>query len=337
MPLNRAKHMRNITTKLAHLVLVTRMDASRNCLDINKYSEDFFAGFLNLVFDLSLVNLNIAEPNATAIDLVDAEHGVAFQITSTKTSKKINDTIDSFKNNNLYTNYGSLYFYILIEKQDKYSSLHSTDSLFNCDESYIHDYMSIIKLIDGKDPNLIEQISNYVDNEISSFNFAPPRTSELLNYIKTLSQLIDNTPSTDLKKQTMIPFDIDDKIKYNNLVEYQSIVEDYGEYYSICDGAFNCLDDGIFLKKNKILGYVSELYREEKRQLIKQNPNIDIIETIQNNSDTIISNIIKKIVSFIMDKDNNCILSHEDIIFCTPYFVCYAFGECKILERPKLT
>lgn len=61
--------------------------------DLNKYLENFFLYILNEALDLQLVNVNEERCNTPGLDLVDKRNNVGFQITSTKTSKKVNDTL----------------------------------------------------------------------------------------------------------------------------------------------------------------------------------------------------------------------------------------------------
>lgn len=62
-------------------------------LDLNKYLEDFARRSLNILYGLALVDLNVDGPNYPGLDLGDRAAGRAFQITSERTSKKVNDTL----------------------------------------------------------------------------------------------------------------------------------------------------------------------------------------------------------------------------------------------------
>lgn len=61
--------------------------------DLSKFCEDFFREILNITYNLNLQNLNKTRSNEPGIDLGDEKAKIAFQITSQKTSAKINDTL----------------------------------------------------------------------------------------------------------------------------------------------------------------------------------------------------------------------------------------------------
>lgn len=61
--------------------------------DLNRYLEDFLKAILNTVLGCNLKNLNEERSNNPGLDLGDEKQGIAFQITSTKTSDKVNETL----------------------------------------------------------------------------------------------------------------------------------------------------------------------------------------------------------------------------------------------------
>ena len=76
--------------------------------DVNKRAEDFYREVLNVVEGLKLLNINIEEPNATAIDLGDKDARIAIQVTSTREIAKIRSTFDKFVSKELYKLYDKL-------------------------------------------------------------------------------------------------------------------------------------------------------------------------------------------------------------------------------------
>lgn len=61
--------------------------------DLNRYLEDFFKDYLNEALSLSLTNLNDQRSNEPGLDLGNEEKSIAFQVTSSKTSEKVNNTL----------------------------------------------------------------------------------------------------------------------------------------------------------------------------------------------------------------------------------------------------
>lgn len=94
-----------------------------NLTDLNVFLECFFRDILNeIIPDLNLRNLNEERSNEPSLDLGDETKGLAFQITSAKTSTKINHTIERLTDEQkaLYTEINIL---IIGHKQPKYNGL----------------------------------------------------------------------------------------------------------------------------------------------------------------------------------------------------------------------
>lgn len=172
-------------------------------------------------------------------------------------------------------------------------------------------------------------------NIYNNFKETKKISSLLPNFIEILSDIY--LKSTDPSNNDGIPiqYNIEDKIEYNNLIRYKYIVEDYGLYYTICSTALNIVDNNKIGSKKKILNSIREYYREEKRDLLSRH-NFETIEIdiIRANADSIIDAIKSKLEKTIYKYYNNEKLDYEDIAICCPIFICYAFAECKILERP---
>ncbi len=64
-----------------------------NYTDLNIHLEVFFQEILNLTFNINLHNMNEKRINTPGLDLIDSIKSIGFQITSTKNSKKINQTL----------------------------------------------------------------------------------------------------------------------------------------------------------------------------------------------------------------------------------------------------
>lgn len=139
--------------------------------DINIISEDVLIPLFKVIFRLNnLRNINVNSSNYPGIDLVDDNEKVAFQITSTANSKKINNTLVQFFKHGLNNKYSRLYIYILKEKQKSYK-IDKTDivrTTFDFDEKRdIIDNRSLIKLIRNLDIKDIERIKELLENQFS--------------------------------------------------------------------------------------------------------------------------------------------------------------------------
>lgn len=61
--------------------------------DLSVFSENFFREILNIIEKLDLINTNEDRANEPGVDLGDEKEKIAYQVTSTKTSEKIKNTL----------------------------------------------------------------------------------------------------------------------------------------------------------------------------------------------------------------------------------------------------
>ena len=159
-------------------------------------------------------------------------------------------------------------------------------------------------------------------------------------FIEILAELVDEDEEHIIfkdKKNIYDIYDIDGKVSYNNLFKYRDIVDDYGEYYYVCNTALDNVNLAYKSGKKKILRDISEMYKFEKRKLLEGcDKRENIQDIIKENSDSIIDNIKKALIEKIRISYNEENLLEEDLNYCASIFVCYCFVECKILEKPTI-
>ena len=88
--------------------------------DLNRHLENFFKDVLNTILGLNLVNLNAERSNNPGLDLGDRAAKTAFQITSIKTSPKVNGTLEKVTDDDLKT-YDAIRVLIIGKKQGSYT------------------------------------------------------------------------------------------------------------------------------------------------------------------------------------------------------------------------
>lgn len=118
--------------------------AKNNLFDDNVLSEDFIKDLLNACMGWNLINLNSDNSRYPGIDLGDKERHIGVQVTSTKTSKKISDSLDKIVSNNVDKDYNEIYFFILGKKQNSYSVDFKKYDTLDCSENNIWDSSDII-------------------------------------------------------------------------------------------------------------------------------------------------------------------------------------------------
>lgn len=90
--------------------------------DLNKYCEDFIKEVLNICYEQNLKNLNVDRINEPGLDLGDEKNEIAYQITSTSTSEKVNNTLETI-NSEQIIKYKKIKVFILGKKQGKYDAV----------------------------------------------------------------------------------------------------------------------------------------------------------------------------------------------------------------------
>lgn len=83
--------------------------AENNLLEDNVFSEDFIKDLLNACLRWNLINLNTETNRFPGIDLGDKERSIGVQVTSTKTSKKVLDSLDKIVSYNVDKDYNEIY------------------------------------------------------------------------------------------------------------------------------------------------------------------------------------------------------------------------------------
>ena len=109
-----------IIDDLSRLVFQIDLRNKIGLLDLTKLSEDFFKELLNIIYDLNLSNLNSTRINEPGIDLGDKIEKIAFQVTCTKTSQKVSETLDKITPQQL-NEYDKFKVLIIGIKQSQYS------------------------------------------------------------------------------------------------------------------------------------------------------------------------------------------------------------------------
>ena len=93
--------------------------AGLQLFDLNRYLEDFFKDILNIVYGYKLINLNEERSNNPGLDLGDEVAKVAFQVTSTKSSSKVNETLK--KAAKQVGKFPKIFVLVLQDKQSSYT------------------------------------------------------------------------------------------------------------------------------------------------------------------------------------------------------------------------
>lgn len=160
---------------------------SINLFDANIFSEHTICRLLNCIYNYNLHNLNSGQKNFPAIDLGDNFNRVAFQITTTKATKKIQHTVESFIANGLYKEYDQLFVLILGKKQRNYSVFDTKQLLEFNSQEHIIDFQGLLKSINSLPTPKLEEISKILLYENQTKGSATPKQSSAARLKKNLA------------------------------------------------------------------------------------------------------------------------------------------------------
>lgn len=179
--LPRQENLSKIQKYLRNIEVDVEVNNYCSFYDINIISENFCKDLLNITFDLNLENVNLFKNNEKAIDLADREKGIAIQVTSEKTLKKIKHTFNEYIDEGLDKIYPNLYIITLIKYNPSISNYIYKGKNFNI-KGNVLDYRNYIRILSNKyDNSKYMQILNFLDNE-----FPSDSSSQRDNYIEKL-------------------------------------------------------------------------------------------------------------------------------------------------------
>lgn len=160
---NREPLLKKIINKFALLQIKIKSNNKIGLTDINIINESFIASLLNIILDYDLECSKTA--NRVAVDLEDCENRIAFQVSSNKSTSKIQTTIDKFVENNMAESFDEIYFFILGSKQKNYSKL-VVPSILNFDhKQHIIDFDSLILQLKTSTLKRLKKVISLLDDE----------------------------------------------------------------------------------------------------------------------------------------------------------------------------
>ena len=179
MILTRERYLESIKERLALLQKNVKLENASLRFDLNRASEDFYANFLNLVYNYSLSNGNHVAKNLAAIDLVDEKNRIAVQITSNASYQKVKHTLRMF-NSKYYKgkpykdSFDRLIIFIITEKESLkrvYKNLPDTGIEFD-PKVDIWDNSDIIATISSMDYPIsnLKAIAEFLEENITFQN-----------------------------------------------------------------------------------------------------------------------------------------------------------------------
>lgn len=183
--------------------------------DLNKHAEDFFKTILNYLLSLSLDNLNSDRSNQPGLDLGDKINKVAFQITATRTSAKVNDMLAALSDEQIKT-YSKIRVLMIAGKQSSYTVNGALSARTFFKKEDIWDISDLGKLCMDLPVDVLQLLYNHVRSELTRIKIELEIPDADGKYQTSLADFIEAIPTPR----------ISDLVKFNNFLENQGIGED---------------------------------------------------------------------------------------------------------------
>lgn len=184
--MNRQDYQNSIINSLTWLSAKVSVNNKLNLTDVNVHSENFYRDLLNLSFGYNLVNINIIDPNAAAIDLGDEGNKFAIQVTSTSSLAKTRHTVTKFIKKGLDKKYDRLVILNITAKITHTAPTVGDDTYSLNTKDDIWDIGDLAVMINDLELPKIQEISNFLNQQL----YMKP-TESLPRNVETILQLIE--------------------------------------------------------------------------------------------------------------------------------------------------
>lgn len=139
----------SIKRRLYEVALGIKKNNKVNLTDINIICEEIFGKILNEIFDINLISMSAeVSGNFIAVDLIDYDNKVAFQVTSRSDRKKIESTIEKFNKSDISKQVESLNILILDDQEHTYNKPEKITLVNNKEFSFKENIYNFKKITD---------------------------------------------------------------------------------------------------------------------------------------------------------------------------------------------
>lgn len=181
---------------------------------------------------------------------------------------------------------------------------------------------------------MTEQNHSGIGHNYSDCNF-----QELQKYPTIIADVVNELGATIInnveeKGGSTTPFNIEEKIKFNEVVSHKEVFEEHRVFYGRLNPIYKALDEEGSNKKDCLLRNIRTLYLQSKGKHIAANKGMSPDSVVKANSDRIILDVYNALLEHI-EKSNNIKQPLEVIKTGLWVVVVDAFMRCKILEEPK--
>lgn len=306
--MNRSHYFNYIEEKLNILSYRIKNRGKINLLDLNIYSETFFAELMNRLLGYELKNINVTKQNTEGIDLVDHKNKVIVQVSATSSKQKIESSLAK----KIFEDYSGFAFKFIAISGD-------ADKLR--EQTFINPYKVIFSPLD--DIYDIKSLLNIVLNmQISEqrvlYEFLKDELGGIVDIVKVdsnLASIINILSQEDLSGVADSPeinsFEILRKIQFNDLLTVQPTIDDYKIFYSRLNEKYEEFDrQGV----NKSLSVLAVIRKQYIKLLGRNTKPYEMFFSI-----------IDNLIELIMNSKNYVEIPYEELEMCVSILVVDAF------------
>ena len=284
--------------------------------DIAISAEDLYCQLFNMIFRYQLKNANNSKFNNAGFDLIDEKNRILIQVSTKIIKKKIEDSFNKTDKN--YAGYNFKFIQIV----GQVHPITGIDSHgFNFDfKKDVFDNIKIESLIKTLDNSMLEEIDEIIESVISkNIDILKPKMTLILSEL--IMCLAEQKISISGNEKQKLTFEIEEKIKYNNLENLQhkllSIVNISTEIEKAYDNLRSISQNAIDIAFSN----VKNIYLQNKdKKLISEDLFFEIAKIVK-----------KKILS----SDNYKNSYEDELDYTIELLLGDMFMKCEIFERPK--
>lgn len=318
--MNRSAYFNYIEEKLNVLSCRVNSRGKLNILDLNLYCENFYMDLLNLVYGLCLQNLNTFSQNVEGIDLIDNVNKLIVQVSSTSTKQKIDSTLSK----EIFKEYSGYSFkFISISKPADNLRKNNFKNPYNINfdaQNDIYDIPVILRQISSLGIDKQKELYEFIKKELGREVDVIKVDSDLAVIINILSKESLSNINQDINVNS---FEIEKKIRFNDLDMTEMMINDYKVYYSHLEKKYKEFDNqGV----NKSFSVLQAIRTQYMKLCIKGD---------YDNNDMLFLNIIENVREIIVKSDNYINIPFEELEMCVCIIVVDAFIRCKIFKNPE--
>ena len=316
--MNRSIYFNYIEEKLTTLSFRIKSRSKINLLDLNIYSETFFAKLVNHLLNYELENMNVIKQNTEGIDLVDHKNKIIAQVSSTCSKQKIENSLSKEICKD-YSGYRFIFIAIAGDadnlREKTFLNPHGVtfDSAKN-----IYDIKSLLNIVLDMEIKKQHELFEFLKMELGS-------NIDIVKVDTNLATIINILAKEDLASVAESPeinsFQILNKIEFNHLLSAQTTIDDYKIYYSRVDEKYKEFDKQGANKSFSVLAVIRSQYVKLSKEM--------------EDSHEIFFSIIDNVINIVRNSKNYIEIPYEELELCVSILVVDAFIRCKIFKNPE--